>query len=156
MRKADRRRARRVVKFLERWLERCRMEAIFADDAESEPFWSGGDIEQAPAGNSLRFAGIEAGWRDVHSLTTAEKAAVIASCLGRPDRLPHDRRGGKEIARWFDRLTSELAALPDAGEFDTLRELVLYLRPMPSQGQLVGCGVRVGALDCSDLCGTPS
>jgi hypothetical protein len=151
MRKADRRRARRVVKFLERWFERCRVEAVFADDAESEPFWSGGEIEQAPAGNNLRFADIEAGWRDVHSLTTAEKVAVIAGCLDRPDRLPHDGRGGKEIARWFDRLTSELAALPDAGEFDTLRELVLYLRPVPSEGA-VRCKVRVGAIDCSDLC----
>jgi len=156
MRKADRRRARRVVKFMEKWFERCRVEAVFADDAESESFWSGGDIEPASAGSSLRFTDIEAGWRDVHSLTTAEKVAVIAACLGRPDRLPRDRRGGKEIARWFDRLTSELAALPDAGEFDTLRELVLYVRPVPSERRSARCSVRVGAIDCSDLCATPS
>jgi hypothetical protein len=152
MRKADRRRARRVVKFLEKWFERCRVEAVFADTAEAEPFWLGGEIEPAPAGNSLRFADIEAGWRDVHSLTTAEKVAVIAACLGRPDRLPRDRRGGKEIARWFDHLANEVAALPDPSEFDTLRELVVFLRPAPTEGRSVRCSVRVGALDCSDLC----
>jgi hypothetical protein len=156
MRKADRRRARRVVKFLEKWFERCRTEAVFADGAEAEPFWSGGEIEPAPAGNSLRFTDIEAGWRDVHSLTTVEKVAVIAAYLGRPDRLPRDRRGGKEIARWFDRLTSELSALPDAGDFDSLGELVLYLRPTNADGRSVRCSVRVGALDCSDFCAARS